>query len=242
GGPRPGRREPVHGGSGAASMPLTPGRRPPTPPPRTIAGAAAEGPARHLPGPSPALVVVGGRVAAPRFCNSASACGVRADASQVTGSSLVAEAALFATAQQTRPGGPSDPTRSAGKKYPPRGTGGFRGRKHRDTRAERASAGPVRTRAQEDRSGDSRRWTEWSAGRASFPYGTLTCAGRPRFPSRPNGVQPAARKPDPPTLRAGPEPPPAAAPENPWLRPCRGRGNRRGPRTAPCASRAFPRG
>src|SRR5690606_11200923 len=36
--------------------------------------------------------------AAPRFCDFASACGVRAEASQVTGSSPVAEAALFAAA------------------------------------------------------------------------------------------------------------------------------------------------
>src|SRR5690606_17184631 len=108
GGPRPGRREPVHGGFSATSMSPKPGRRPPTPPPRTMAGAAAEGPARHLPGPSPALVVGGGRGAAPRFGNSASACGVRADAAQVTGCSPVADAALFAAAQQTRPGGPSD--------------------------------------------------------------------------------------------------------------------------------------
>src|SRR5690606_25939777 len=59
GGPRPGRREPIHGGSGAASMPLTPGRRPPHHLLEPFAGAAAEGPARRLPGPSPALVVVG---------------------------------------------------------------------------------------------------------------------------------------------------------------------------------------
>src|SRR5690606_1405469 len=56
GGPRPGRREYVHVGFSATSVSPKPGRRPPTPPPRTIAGAAAEGPARHLPGPSPALV------------------------------------------------------------------------------------------------------------------------------------------------------------------------------------------
>jgi hypothetical protein len=47
GGPRPGRREPVHGGFSATSVSPKPGRRPPTPPPRTMAGAAAEGPARH---------------------------------------------------------------------------------------------------------------------------------------------------------------------------------------------------
>src|SRR5690606_1488694 len=44
GGPRPGRREPIHGGSGAASMPLTPGRRPPTPPPRTFRWRCGQGP------------------------------------------------------------------------------------------------------------------------------------------------------------------------------------------------------
>src|SRR5690606_1274511 len=137
GGPRPGRREPVHGGFSATSVSPKPGRRPPPPPPRIFAGAAAEGPALHLPGPSPALAVVGwaGSCAGDE-ASFASACGVRADASQVTSASPVAEAALlaaacsrvqvdqrkwvmpgseatrppgpFATAQQSRPGGLSD--------------------------------------------------------------------------------------------------------------------------------------
>src|SRR5690606_40788574 len=99
GGPRPGRREPVHGGFSATSMSPKPGRRPPTPPPRTIAGATAEGPARHLPGPSPALVVVvGAGSCAGDEASFASACGVRAEASQVTSASLVADAALLAAA------------------------------------------------------------------------------------------------------------------------------------------------